>query len=247
MNKDDDLAIWQSSDDHARGIPPVGRAIITAIWPYKSEARTKSHWPLDSQFVCKVVVSQHTPDLLVYVPSGDRVMSVVKNAIDCVADAADPHMAKFKYAPLDIARVSFRFDAQEQLYYLQLNEAAMNRRGLATIPHSIPANANTRHFCKVLHGIAVYEYYLRHVERAKLKFSELFSLELSRLDRDGRTGELREQTLKLNPTTGFDIVEDNSSFMIKIVNETDYSFYPALFYFDNCDFSIREYTSLAYI
>lgn len=89
-----------------------------------------------------------------------------------------------------------------------------------------------REFCKVLHAIAVYEYYLRHAERSDSNVVlNGFSLELCRLVEDSRTGQLRDQNRNLiAPLIGVDIVEDNSLFSIKIVNRTSYRVYPALFY-----------------
>ncbi|KJA22184.1 hypothetical protein HYPSUDRAFT_669447 [Hypholoma sublateritium FD-334 SS-4] len=83
---------------------------------------------------------------------------------------------------------------------------------------------------------------LQEHPESNVALNDGFALEFCRLVEDNRTGELRDRNHNLNAPPsliGVDIVEDSSLFVSKVVNRTSYHVYPALFYFDNCDFSIQ--------
>ncbi|KJA22187.1 hypothetical protein HYPSUDRAFT_215982 [Hypholoma sublateritium FD-334 SS-4] len=107
--------------------------------------------------------------------------------------------------------------------------------GKPTLPVSLPSRAIPAQFCKVFQAISTYEYYLRHSEA---KLDNRISISLQRVAYDVPGGRIVPGILNVNGR--IDVTQDHngSFFVVHIKNDTQHNLYPALFYFDDCDFSI---------
>lgn len=214
-------------ENYERNAQPDGKVTITDVNHSEAKASNTLRLPSNAQFIYKVIKSSHGIDLPINIQTPQS--TVVKDALKTVMKEQGGILARFKHVSRDIAHVSITEGASG--YSVCLNDAEVNRHGVKVLPHVIPPNTDRATFEKILRGIAAYQYHLRHSKHSPSRVS----LGLCRIEQGNQLGT----NLNL-PGVGVDLVEDDSSFAITITNNMQYNLYPALFYFDNCDFSIRE-------
>lgn len=183
-------------------------------------------------------LATNVADLLLYIPNESRTQ-------DAISGFAEFHNA----IPVDGAKISRVLDPNRTppRFTLVCNQAAsrfeiqdtefQRKCGKLTLPVTLSPGTRRAQFCKVFQAISTYEYYLRHSEA---KLDHRISISLQRVAYDVPGGRIVSGILNANGR--IDVTQDHngSYFVIHIKNETQHNLYPAVFYFDDCDFSISK-------
>ena len=253
ITKGSEFQIWENLESYKNWavLGPIAVVEACRVGPFQSSVEVVPGLSIEGSFIAEHVEPGQKQEMRLHVPRTQKLAGVYEAVL---REMVSPSLKRLTIclstpqdAYVDLIQIDDAEDpAKGARIAFEVRDQDVNDRGLKRLPYTIDSNKDPIQFHRMVHGFAHYKYHLHRLEDTgvQLQGTQRVTIEFCRVEKD-QSGSpssaypSRSENL-ITDGKGIDLTLNDSWYIFKIRNQTNLELYPALFFFDSCDFSISK-------